>query len=101
MASAIIVDYLKRPFIEGPVVATPLAAKRPPANEVEDPETLTWTDEVPPAFWPGEIGQPVAPSVPPVPPNPWTPATVPIMVKACILIVLTRSMTAARRKTPC
>jgi len=60
-ASAIIVDYLKRPFIEG--------------------------DEVPPA---GVIRtSDFEPSVPPALAEPWTPETVPVLVKAAILIVLT------------
>ena len=83
-ASAIIVDYLKRPFIEGPLVATPVAP--PPVAEVED-----WTDAVPPAGFPPDAGwsAPLAPSVPPIPPNPWTPNNVPILVKSMILVVLT------------
>ena len=44
-ASAIIVDYLKRPFIEGPLVATPQRA--PSAPPVVDDR---WTDQVPPAL---------------------------------------------------
>jgi hypothetical protein len=90
-ASAIIVDYLKRPFIEGPLTAQPTKARAakaapPPAATQED-----WTDAVPPAFFPPGAGwdQPPAPSVPPVPPDPWTPANVPVLVKAAILIVLT------------
>ena len=73
-ASAIIVDYLKRPFIEGPVVATPTESEPP----------------VPPPFSPlYGWNDPVAPSVPPEPPPAWTPATVPIQIKGIILIVLT------------
>jgi len=62
-ASAIIVDYLKRPFIEGPVTPSP-----PPPVARDDPP---------------------APSVPPEPPAAWTPATTPILVKGIILVVLT------------
>jgi hypothetical protein len=88
-ASAIIVDYLKRPFIEGPLVATPVkraATAAPPVVAQED-----WTDAVPPPFFPPGAGwdQPPAPSVPPVPPPAWTPNNVPVLVKAAILIVLT------------
>src|SRR5438128_1816894 len=80
-ASAIIVDYLKRPFIEGPITPQPVAAATP----------KDWSDMVPPAGWPGGIGwgDPVAPSVPPIPPPAWTPANVPVLVKGVILVVLT------------
>jgi hypothetical protein len=89
-ASAIVADYCKRPFIEGPLTPTPVQRAKPAANE-EDPENFMWTDAVPPAFWPGIWwgGYPVAPSVPPAPPDPWTPANVPTLVKACILMMLT------------
>src|SRR5882672_10425236 len=82
-ASAIICDYLKRPFIEGPFTAEPI-------KKVDLPETR-WTDEVPPPLDPSWIGwgPPLSPSVPRVPPDPWTPANVPTLVKAAILIVLT------------
>jgi hypothetical protein len=79
-ASAVIVDYLKRPFIEGPLVPTPIKRAAP----------KDWTDQVPPAFYPPSYGfGGLTPSVPPVPPDPWTPANVPTLVKAAILIVLT------------
>jgi hypothetical protein len=83
-ASAIVVDYLKRPFIEGPLTPQPLKTE-PPTPDQE------WTDTVPPPLWIGGIGYgpPLQPSVPPVPPDPWTPANVPILVKAAILTVLT------------
>jgi hypothetical protein len=89
-ASAIVVDYLKRPFIEGPLTVNPLrrgaAAASPPTPE------QNWTDGVPPPWsplWYGWYGPGFAPSVPPVPPDPWTPANVPTLVKAAILVVLT------------
>ena len=80
-ASAIIVDYLKRPFIEGPLT--------PSQNREAEPRD--WTDQVPPAFYPPSLDWdcPLTPSVPPTPPDPWTPANVPVMIKAMILIVLT------------
>ena len=90
-ASALICDYLKRPFIEGPIVAQPLA-RAPAQAELSDTiEDRSWTDMVPPAGYPPYAGwsDPVAPSVPPVPPPAWVPANVPILVKGIILIVLT------------
>ena len=79
-ASAIIVDYLKRPFIEGPVVATPVRARAAPSA----------TDDLPPPVEPPRSwDEPPEPSVPPIPPPAWTPATVPIQIKGIILVVLT------------
>jgi hypothetical protein len=84
MASAIVVDYLKRPFIEGPLEVQPIR-RAPPA-----PVERIWTDQPGMNPWPGiGLGPPPAPSVPPVPPPPWTPNNVPTLVKAAILIVLT------------
>jgi hypothetical protein len=89
-ASAIVVDYLKRPFIEGPLVPQPVPVQQS-ATSGEAPEQ-EWTDIVPPSpippWWWG-WSPPLTPSVPPVPPAPWTPANVPILVKAAILTVLT------------
>lgn len=80
-ASAIIVDYLKRPFIEGPIVATPVRARAAPSA----------TDDLPPppVEPPWSWDTPPEPSVPPVPPPAWTPNNVPIQIKGIILILLT------------
>lgn len=82
-ASAIIVDYLKRPFIEGPLQINPLAA------QAEAPAQQDWSDFPPMTLPPWGWEQPVAPSIPPVPPPAWTPASVPVLVKGLILVVLT------------
>lgn len=66
-ASAIVVDYLKRPFIESPAV-NPLTS-RPVVNPL--------------------IADGLEPSVPPIPPEPWTPASTPVLAKAAILVILT------------
>jgi hypothetical protein len=79
-ASAIISDYCKVPFIDGPL---------PPPTRRAPPAPLDFDDLPPAVVPPWDWDHPVAPSVPPIPPEPWTPATVPVLAKAAILVVLT------------
>ena len=76
MASAIVCDYLKRPFIEGDVQINPLRRRRAARDAATDADD-DGLDLDPPSAWPA------------TPLEPWTPGTVPVLVKAAILIVLT------------
>jgi hypothetical protein len=79
-ASYIIVDYLKRSFIDGPLTINPFRAAPRDVSDVTDPGTGNgwwgWSDPPPPV-------------VPPTPAPPWTQTSCPSLVKAAILIVLT------------
>jgi hypothetical protein len=76
-ASAIVSDYLKVPFTEGP---TPPSQQR--RRSARDSDSGWWG-----GGWWGDWTLP--PVVPPTPPDPFTPANVPTVVKAAILVVLT------------
>jgi hypothetical protein len=83
-ASALICDYLKVPFIEGPITPEPTTL-----TDARQAGTLGWDDFPPMVIPPWLWDRPLTPSVPPIPPDPWTPANVPTLVKGVILIVLT------------
>jgi hypothetical protein len=80
-ASAIVSDYLKVPFIEGPLSVQPISRRAPVQTDDQPPLSPLW-----PIFpWYG----PPTPVEPPTPPPPFTQNNLPTVVKAAMLIVLT------------